>query len=244
VKSDLFLAKGWESSESGSRSSPELWRDRSCRLIVCNLRLGLDLFAITICDRKTGGGMSGRKALALTSIERRIFLVRGQRVLLDSDLALLYGVEVRALNQAVKRNARRFPVDFVFQLTAKENQALRSQIVMSKGGRGGRRSALYVFTEHGAIMAASVLNSPRAVEMSLFVVRAFVRLRETLAKHKALAAKLAELEGRLETHDKAIEEIIRAIRVLTMPPEKPSRRIGFHANATLQLGPPKASGRR
>ncbi len=105
---------------------------------------------------------------------------------------------MRALNQAVKRNEERFPPDFVFQLTAKENSGLRSQIVMSKGRRGGRRYFPYAFTEHGAVMAASVLNSPRAVEMSTFVVRAFVRLRETLATHKALAVKLAQLEQKLE----------------------------------------------
>lgn len=155
-------------------------------------------------------------------------------MLLDRDLAALYGVEVRALNQAVKRNEQRFPSDFVFQLTAEENEVLKSQTVMSKGGRGGRRSAPYAFTEHGAIMAASVLNSPRAVQMSIFVVRAFLRLREMLAKNKALAAKLAELEQRLETSDKKIDEIIRAIRVLTMPPEKPVRQIGFRAGTASE----------
>ena len=145
--------------------------------------------------------MSRESALTPKPIEEQIFLVRGQKVLLDTDLAALYGVEVRALNQAVKRNEERFPPDFVFQLTAEENEGLRSQIVISKSSRGGRRYAPYAFTEHGAIMAASVLNSPRAVEMSIYVVRAFLRLRETLATHKELAAKLAELEQRLETHD-------------------------------------------
>lgn len=135
--------------------------------------------------------MKRKSVLVPVPVETQILLVRGQKVLLDSDLAALYGVEVRALNQAVKRNGERFPPDFVFQLTAKENRSLRSQIVMSKGRRGGRRYFPYAFTEHGAVMAASVLNSPRAVEMSIFVVRAFVRLRETLATHKALAVKLA-----------------------------------------------------
>jgi len=170
--------------------------------------------------------MAGKGALATKPIESQIFLVRGQRVLLDADLAALYNVEVRALNQAVKRNANRFPPDFVFQLTVEENRALRSQAVISNG-RGGRRYAPNAFTEHGAIMAASVLNSPRAVEMSIFVVRAFLRLRETLANHKALAAKLAELEERLETTDLKIVKIIDAIHELAMPPEKPSRKIGF-----------------
>ena len=167
-------------------------------------------------------------ALAPKPIANLIFLVRGKKVLLDADLAGLYGVEVRALNQAVRRNERRFPRDFVFQLTAKENRVLRSQTVISEEGRGGRRYLPYAFTEHGAIMAATVLNSPRAVHMSIFVVRAFVRLRELLATHKALAAKLAELEQRMETQDKNLDEIIRAIRVLTSPPMGRSRRIGFN----------------
>ena len=130
-------------------------------------------------------------------------------------------------------------MDFVFQLTVKENEALKSQSVTSKSSRGGRRYTPYAFTEHGAIMAASVLNSPRAVEMSVFVVRAFVRLRETLASHKALAARLAELEQRLETHDKAIGEIIDAIRALMMPPEKPARQIDFRPDAISKLNMPE-----
>jgi len=185
--------------------------------------------------------MSSGKVFAPASIEHRIFLVRGRRVLFDSDLAALYGVEVRALNQAVKRNKRRFPADFVFQLTARENRALRSQNVMPKNNRGGRRSSPYAFTEHGAIMAASVLNSPRSVEMSIFVVRAFVRLRGMLATQKAVAEKRAELERRMETQDKNIDGIIRAIRVLTMPPERPTRRIGFHRDAALRLRSPESS---
>jgi len=164
-------------------------------------------------------------------IENRIFLVRGQKVLLDDDLAALYDVEVRVLNQAVKRNKKRFPSDFVFRLTAKENRNLKSQIVTTSSSHGGRRTLPYAFTEHGAFMAASVLNSPRAVEMSVFVVRAFVRLRDTLASHKALAAKFAELEQRLETHDKTIGEIIDAIRALVTPPERPARKIGFRLDA-------------
>ena len=175
--------------------------------------------------------MTIESVLAPNSIENQIVLVRGQKVLLDSDLAALYDVEVRTLNQAVKRNEMRFPVDFVFQLTADENEALRSQTVISKSSRGGRRYAPYAFTEHGAIMAASVLNSPRAVEMSIYVVRAFLRLREMLATHKALAAKLAELEQRLETTDHNIVEIVKAIHMLAMPPEKPVRQIGFRPDA-------------
>ena len=163
-----------------------------------------------------------RKNALVPRIENRIFLVRGQKVLLDRDLAALYAVPVKALNQAVKRNKKRFPQDFVFGLTAKENRNLKSQIVTSTGSHGGRRTMPYAFTEHGAIMAASILNSPRAIEMSIFVVRAFLRLRETLASHKALAAKFAELEQRLETHDKAIGDIIDAIRALMTPLVKTS----------------------
>ena len=178
--------------------------------------------------------MTSVSVLVPNSVENQIVLVRDQKVLLDSDLAALYDVEVRTLNQAVKRNEMRFPVDFVFQLTADENEALRSQTVISKSSRGGRRYAPYAFTEHGAIMAASVLNSPRAVEMSIYVVRAFVRQRETLATHKALAAKLAELEQRLETTDHNIVEIVKAIHMLAMPPEKPVRQIGFRADAVSE----------
>jgi hypothetical protein len=173
--------------------------------------------------------MIGKIALTSKPIESQVRLVRGQKVLLDSELSTLYGVEVRALNQAVKRNEERFPRDFVFRLTAKESDVLRSQTVISKSAQGGRRYLPYAFTEHGAIMAASLLNSPRAVEMSIFVVRAFVRLREALASHKVLAAKFGEPERRLETHDKAIKEIIDAIRALMMPREKPVRQIGFRS---------------
>jgi len=179
--------------------------------------------------------MTRESALVSNSIESQIHLIRGQKILLDADLAALYGVEVRALNQAVKRNKERFPPDFVIQLTAEEYMALKSQTVTSKSRRGGRRYAPHAFTEHGAIMAASVLNSPRAVEMSIYVVRAFLRLRETLATHKELAAKLSELEQRLETHDQEIVEIVKAIHVLAMPPEKPARRIGFRPDAVSKL---------
>lgn len=173
-----------------------------------------------------------KRLLAPKPIDNRILLIRGQKVLLDSDLAVLYGVEVRALNQAIKRNEERFPSDFLFRLSEKEAALLRSHFVISNSKQGGRRYLPWVFTEHGAIMAAGVLNSPRAVEMSIFVVRAFVRLRETLATHRALAAKLAQLEQRLETHDQAINEIIVAIRRLMKRPEKPRRPIGFHAHST------------
>jgi len=148
--------------------------------------------------------------------------------MLDSNLAAIYGVPVKALNQAIKRNAERFPEDFVFQLTTAEFTRLRSQIVTSKV-RGGRRYLPYAFTEHGTIMAANVLNSTQAVQMSVFVVRAFVKLRELLATHKELAVKLTELERKVGTHDKAIVSIIAAIRGLTEPAKPEPRTIGFRS---------------
>lgn len=170
--------------------------------------------------------MPKSKALAIP-VESRILVLRQQKVILDSDLAELYGVPVRQLNQAVKRNRERFPADFMFQLTVKEHEVLRSQIVISKEGRGGRRHPPYAFTEHGAIMAATVLNSQKAVEMSVFVVRAFVRLREMLTANRQLAAKIGELERKLETHDTAIQELIEAIKELMVPPDGPRGKIGF-----------------
>lgn len=174
---------------------------------------------------------------AITRVEAmdsQIHLVRGQRVMLDSDLAVVYGVTTKQLNQQLRRNQFRFPTDFAFQLTIEEFTALRSQIVTSKGGRGGRRYRPWVFTEHGAIMLASLLNSERAVEMSVFVVRAFVQMREVLMGNKQLAAKLAELEKRVGGHDEVIADLITAIRKLLEPPaeEKPKREIGFHMRET------------
>ncbi len=134
-------------------------------------------------------------------VNAQIRLLRGKKVILDSDLAKLYGVEVRELNQQFKRNRKRFPEDFVFQLAQREIEILRSQIVISSERHGGRRYLPYAFTEHGAIMAATVLNSKRAVQMSIFVVRAFVQMRETLAANHEIRVKFAELERRLGNHD-------------------------------------------
>ena len=164
-------------------------------------------------------------ALAIP-VESRIFVLRQQKVILDRDLAELYGVPVKRLNEQVKRNRERFPGDFMFQLTKVEEADLQSQI-STKPGRGGRRYAPYAFTEHGAIMAATVLNSERAVEMSVFVVRAFVRLREILSTNQQLAGKIDELEQRLDTHDASIQELIEAIRELMAPDPATGRRIGF-----------------
>ena len=169
-----------------------------------------------------------KSALAVP-VESRIFVLRAQKVILDSDLAELYGVPVKRLNEQVKRNRERFPQDFMFQLSAEEQESLRSQNATSK--RGGRRYLPYAFTEHGAIMAATVLNSERAVEMSVFVVRAFVRLREMLSTNQQLAGKIDELERRLDTHDASIQELIEAIRELMEPPAAPGRPIGFQLPA-------------
>ena len=160
----------------------------------------------------------------------RILVIRGQRVVLDSDLAQLYEVETRVFNQAVKRNLKRFPSDFMFQLTELEFECLISQSVTSKQGRGGRRKLPLVFTEHGAIMAASVLNSERAVQMSVYVVRAFVQLRELMVDHKVLADKLDALERRVSHHDNSLVALIDAIRALTEQPKPVKRPIGFTAD--------------
>ena len=167
-------------------------------------------------------------------ISRSILVLRGQRVILDRDLAAIYGVTTGRLNEAVKRNAKRFPEDFVFQLTAEDHATLISQIATSKPGRGGLRKLPWAFTEHGAIQAANVLSSPRAVEMGIYVVRAFVKLRELLASNKDLARRLDELEARIEkkltTHDEAIAAMLSAIRQLMNPPAPKRRPIGFTAD--------------
>jgi phage regulator Rha-like protein len=174
----------------------------------------------------------GKKITVLAKYtESKILLIRGIRVILDTDLAELYGVEVKRLNEQVKRNARRFPDDFVMRLSAEEAANLRSQIVTSSSSHGGRRYLPYAFTEHGAIMAASVLNSERADDMSIFVVRAFVRMREALAANQQILSKLTELEHRVESHDGNIQELIEAIRELMEPPPAKNRRIGFSLSA-------------
>src|ERR1700758_2888718 len=175
--------------------------------------------------------MPKRPAASAIPVESRILIFRHHRVILDSDLAELYGVPVKRLNEQVKRNRERFPADFMFRLNAKESEVLRSQSATSKETRGGRRYLPYAFTEHGAIMAATVLNSKRAVEMSVFVVRAFVRLREMLASNRRLAAKIDELEQRLDTHDASIQELIEAIKELMLPEPASGRRIGFQLPA-------------
>jgi hypothetical protein len=175
--------------------------------------------------------------VAIEAIASRIVVLRGQRVMLDADLAALYGVTTKRLNEQVERNLERFPSDFMFQLTNQEVAILRSQFATSSSDArrlawGGRRYTPHAFTEHGALMAAMVLNSPRATEVSVYVVRAFVELRDSVVAHKELAKRLDELESRLErklaTHDQAIVGILDAIRQLMVPPEPTQkRRIGF-----------------
>jgi hypothetical protein len=149
-------------------------------------------------------------------------------VILDADLARLYGVETRRLNEQVRRNLPRFPREFVFQLSDQELARLISQIATSKRGRGGVRKPPLAFTEHGALMAATVLNSPRAIEMSVFIVRAFVQMRSAMAAKARLARRLDELEAKVGSHDRTIRQIFDALRELTAPPQPPKRRrIGF-----------------
>jgi phage regulator Rha-like protein len=171
--------------------------------------------------------MRAETLIPVGRIEERILLIRGQRVMLDADLAELYGVNTKRLNEQVKRNRARFPEDFMFQLTTGE----KTEVVANCDHLKRLRFSPVLpnaFTEHGAIMVASVLNTQRAIQVSVFVVRAFVKLREMLATHKELAQKLADLERKLENHDGAIRSLMVAIRQLMQPPEPKKRRpIGF-----------------
>ncbi|MEK7332993.1 MAG: ORF6N domain-containing protein [Nitrospirota bacterium] len=157
-------------------------------------------------------------------IERKIYLIRGHKVMLDSDLAKLYEVPTRRLNEQVKRNISRFPADFMFQLTDEEADNLRSQIATSSSAHGGRRYLPFVFTEQGVAMLSSVLNSERAVQVNIAIMRAFVKLRELMATHKDLARKLEEMEKKYDTQFKVVFD---AIRQLMTPPETKKRKIGF-----------------
>lgn len=165
------------------------------------------------------------RLVPVEAIERRICWLRGEKVILGSDLAELYGVATKVLNQAVRRNSKRFPEDFMFQLSNEEFEHLRSQSVTSSWG--GRRYPPYAFTEHGALMAANILRSERAVEVSVQVVRAFVRLRAWLASNAELARKLEELEAR---YDDQFSQVFAAIRSLMTPPEEEPRPIGFRSH--------------
>jgi len=161
-------------------------------------------------------------------IERRILLVDGRKVLLDKDLAELYGVSTKRFNEQVRRNSARFPADFMFRLSTGQWRALRSQIATLEPGRGRHRKYLpWAFTEHGAIMAATILSTPRATQVSVFVVRAFVRLRGLLASNRDLAKRLDDHERKLAAHGEAIGSLVATLRNLLTPPELKRRRIGF-----------------
>jgi hypothetical protein len=168
----------------------------------------------------------GKKVMPIERIARAILVIRREKVMLDSDLAALYGVTTGNLNKAVKRNAERFPADFMFQLDAEEVANLKFQFGISSWG--GRRRLPYAFTEQGVAMLSSVLNSERAVKVNIAIMRVFVRLRETLDTNRELARKFSELEQRVGKHDQEIAAILEAIRQLMAPPEKARREIGFH----------------
>lgn len=171
--------------------------------------------------------MKGKRFVSAEVIEQRIFLIRGRKVMLDRDLAELFGVKTKHLNRQVKRNIRRFPEEFMFQLTKKEKDEL---VPIWHQFKKMKHSYIlpYAFTEHGVAMLASVLNSERAIKISIIIIKTFVKLREIISTHKKLAYKLNELERKIEKHDGAIQDIFEAIRQLMAVPEEPKRRIGFH----------------
>ena len=170
--------------------------------------------------------MNEDAVLAIEQVESIILLVRGQKVILDRDLAQLYGVTTGNLNKAVKRNIDRFPNDFMFQLTPEEYKSLRFQFGIFKKGRHAKYLP-YAFTEQGVAMLSSVLRSKRAIEVNIAIMRAFVKLRETLATHKELSRKLSDLEQKLGDHDEQIQAIFEAIRQLMLPPDTKKKKIGF-----------------
>ncbi len=167
--------------------------------------------------------------MSVQLIERRIYLIRGIKVMIDVDLAELYGVPTHRLNERVKRNRKRFPEDFMFQLTKVESEALRSQIAISKVGRGGRRSLPYVFTEQGVAMLSSVLNSEQAIEVNIMIMRAFVKLRQMLESNEELNRKFAAVIRKLSTHEKYFRVVFDELKKLTEQPTTPPKQIGFKA---------------
>jgi hypothetical protein len=171
-----------------------------------------------------------KEIISIERIARAIYLLRGHKVMLDFDLAVLYGVATKVLNQAVKRNRDRFPEDFMFRLSVSETSSLRnwSQIVTSSRKHRGKRYRPYAFTEQGIAMLSSVLNSERAVKVNIAIMRAFVKLRQVLETNRELAQKFSEFERRIDKHDEEIAAILEAIRQLMTTPEKPRRQIGFH----------------
>jgi len=179
-------------------------------------------------EKKTQALVRKAPAVMMASVEKHILIIRGQKVMLDTDLAQLYQVPTYRLNEQVKRNRKRFPDDFMFQLNRQEMNSLTSQFAMSNEGRGGRRTLPYAFTEQGVAMLSSVLNSERAVQVNIAIMRAFVKLREIISTHKELALKIKQLEGKFRQHDTKIRAVFEAIRELLEPKVAPlKRQIGF-----------------
>lgn len=168
-------------------------------------------------------------AVSVQIVERKIYLIRGHKVMIDVDLAELYGVPTRTLNQQIQRNRKRFPEDFMFQLNKEETENLRSQVVSSRSGRGGRRTMPYAFTEPGVAMLSSVLNSERAIEVNITVMRAFIRLRQMLESNEELNRKFAAVIRKLATHDKYFRVVFDELKKLTEQPTPSRKTIGFKA---------------
>ena len=166
-------------------------------------------------------------SVSVQLIERRIYLIRGQKVMVDEDLAELYGVPTKRLNEQVRRNSKRFPADFMFQLNRQQAEALRSQFATSKQGRGGRRSLPYVFTEQGVAMLSSVLNSERAIAVNITIMRAFVKLRQMLETNEELNRKFAAVIRKLSTHDKYFKVVFDELKKMTEQPTPTRKQIGF-----------------
>ncbi len=172
--------------------------------------------------------MTKSNLIPIETIESKIYLIRGVKIMLDDDLAKLYNVPTKRLNEQVKRNIKRFPNDFMFKLTNKETSNLRSQIATSS--YGGRRYVPYAFTEQGVSMLSSVLNSERAIQVNIQIMRTFTKIKKIIRGRKQLALKLKQLESKVEKHDSEIQNIFNAIYKLMSPPERSIRKIGFHAN--------------
>jgi hypothetical protein len=191
-----------------------------------------------VAEQKDRAETGALELIAAPSIEKRIFVVRERQVMLDEDLADLYGVETKRLVQQVKRNLKRFPEDFMFQLSQAEAEALRSQIATSNDGRGGRRYAPYVFTEQGVAMLSGVLRSDRAIAVNVEIMRTFVELRRVASSYAALHERLEELEeemtGRLDQHDEQLAQIFKALHQLIDPPPRPKKPVGFRVREEVE----------
>lgn len=243
-----FEAKGEVNLVSGTCTWPRLSGQRE---IWTKETPGIKQASVRGWNHRQSIMASQTEIIPTVDIARFIYLIRGQRVVLDDDLARLYGVQTFRFNEAVKRNMVRFPADFMFRLSKEEwaavqvsraripileptqesptSDALISQIAMSKKGRGGRRTLPYAFTEHGALMAANILNSPRAVAMSVYVIRAFIRIREELVANATILKRLADIDKTLIIHDVTLREILQKLRPLLEPPPLPPKpEIGFH----------------